>query len=282
MINHNGALTSSQTPVFTAQNRGFLFGDAVFETLRYSQRHIHFWEDHYFRLMSAMRVFRMDIPMTFTPEFLEQECLRVIQAQSEISSAWRIRLTVYRKDGGAYLPTTRDIDYVISVKPLDSEYYLSAEEYKVQLFNDYYLQKSMLSNLKSNNKALQVIGSIFMQEQGFNNGILVNDEKEVVEFLNGNLFIVEDGKLRTPPITSGCLDGIMRKQIIRIAKKLDISCVEEPISPFDLQRVQELFMTNTIVGIQPVSKYRRTTYDKSITLKLQQELFDLINSNQGA
>jgi branched-chain amino acid aminotransferase len=139
----------------------------------------------------------------------------------------------------------------------------------------------MLSNLKSNNKALQVIASIFMQEQGFDNGILVNDEKEVVEFLNGNLFIVEDGKLRTPPITSGCLDGIMRKQIIRIAKILDISCVEEPISPFDLQRVQELFMTNAIVGIQPVKSYRRTTYNKSISLKLQQGLFDLVSSNRG-
>jgi branched-chain amino acid aminotransferase len=282
MINHNGALTSTQSPVFTAQNRGLLFGDAVFETLRYSQDHIHFWEDHYFRLMAAMRIFRMDIPMTFTPEFLEQECLRVIQAQSETAAAWRIRLTVYRKDGGAYLPTTRDVGYVIEAKALDSEYYLSAENYKVELFNDYYLQKSMLSNLKSNNKALQVIGSIFMQEQGFDNGILVNDEKEVVEFLNGNLFIVEDGKLRTPPITSGCLDGIMRKQIIRIAKKLDISCVEEPISPFDLQRVQELFMTNAIVGIQPVTSYRRTTYDKSITIKLQQGLFEWVSSNQGA
>jgi branched-chain amino acid aminotransferase len=282
MINHNGALTSSRSPVFTAQNRGLLFGDAVFETLRYSQDHIHFWEDHYFRLMAAMRIFRMDIPMTFTPEFLEQECLRVVQAQSETAPAWHIRLTVYRKDGGAYLPTTRDVDYVIAAKALDSEYYLSAENYKVALFNDYYLQKSMLSNLKSNNKALQVIGSIFMQEQGFDNGILVNDEKEVVEFLNGNLFIVEDGKLRTPPISSGCLDGIMRKQIIRIAKKLDISCVEEAISPFDLQRVQELFMTNAIVGIQPVTSYRRNTYDKSITLKLKQGLFDWVSSNRGA
>ena len=282
MINHNGALTSTQSPVFTVHNRGLLFGDAVFETLRYSQNHIHFWEDHYFRLMAAMRIFRMDIPMTFTPEFLEQECLRVIEAQSETVVAWRIRLTVYRKDGGAYLPNTREVGYVVEAKPLDSEYYLAADTYKVELFNDYYLQKSMLSNLKSNNKALQVIGSIFMQEQGFDNGILVNDEKEVVEFLNGNLFIVEDGKLRTPPITSGCLDGIMRKQIIRIAKKLEISCVEEPISPFDLQRVQELFMTNAIVGIQPVSSYRRTTYEKHITLKLQQGLFDWVNSSQGA
>jgi branched-chain amino acid aminotransferase len=282
MINHNGALTSTQSPVFTVHNRGLLYGDAVFETLRYSQDHIHFWEDHYFRLMAAMRIFRMDIPMTFTPEFLEQECLRVIEAQSEIAAAWRIRLTVYRKDGGAYLPNTREVGYVTEAKALDSAYYLAAETYKVELFNDYYLQKSMLSNLKSNNKALQVIGSIFMQEQGFDNGILVNDEKEVVEFLNGNLFVVEDGKLLTPPITSGCLDGIMRKQIIRIAKKLEVSCVEEPISPFDLQRVQELFMTNAIVGIQPVSSYRRTTYEKSISQKLQQGLFDWVNSSQDA
>jgi branched-chain amino acid aminotransferase len=282
MINHNGALTSTQSPVFTVHNRGLLYGDAVFETLRYSQDHIHFWEDHYFRLMAAMRIFRMDIPMTFTPEFLEQECLRVIEAQSEIAAAWRIRLTVYRKDGGAYLPNTREVGYVIEAKALDSAYYLAAETYKVELFNDYYLQKSMLSNLKSNNKALQVIGSIFMQEQGFDNGILVNDEKEVVEFLNGNLFVVENGKLRTPPITSGCLDGIMRKQIIRIAKKLEVSCVEEPISPFDLQRVQELFMTNAIVGIQAVSSYRRTTYEKSISQKLQQGLFDWVNSSQDA
>jgi len=281
MIIHNGVLDYTQSPVFTAQNRGLLYGDAVFETLRYSQDHIHFWEDHYFRLMSAMRIFRMDIPMTFTPEFLEQECIRLIQAQSENSVAWRIRLNVYRKDGGAYLPTTKNVGYFIEAKAIDSEYYLSVENYKVELFNDYYLQKSMLSNLKSNNKALQVIASIFMQEQGFDNGILVNDEKEVVEFLNGNLFIVEDGKLRTPPITSGCLDGIMRKQIIRIAKILDISCVEEPISPFDLQRVQELFMTNAIVGIQPVTSYRRTTYNKSISLKLQQGLFDLVSSNRG-
>mgnify|MGYP001258776805 FL=1 len=281
MIIHNGVLDYTQSPVFTAQNRGLLYGDAVFETLRYSQGHIHFWEDHYFRLMATMRIFRMDIPMTFTPEFLEQECIRLIQAQNEKSAAWRIRLNVYRKDGGAYLPTTKNVGYFIEAKALDSEYYLSVENYKVELFNDYYLQKSMLSNLKSNNKALQVIASIFMQEQGFDNGILVNDEKEVVEFLNGNLFIVKDGKLRTPPITSGCLDGIMRKQIIRIAKILDISCVEEPISPFDLQRVQELFMTNTIVGIQPVKSYRRTTYNKSISLKLQQGLFDLVSSNRG-
>lgn len=280
MINLNGALQSATSPLFSVHNRGFLYGDAVFETLRYSQNHIHFSEDHYFRLMAAMRVFRMPIPMRFTPEFLEQECLRVIEAQSITSPSWRIRLSVFRNDGGVYLPASRDVSYVIEAKPIEEEKYASKQSYNVELFKDYYVQKSMLSNLKSNNKALQVIGSIFMQEQGFDNGILVNDDKEIVEFLNGNLFVVDGGMLRTPPLTAGCLDGVMRKQIIRLAKKENISCVEEKISPFDLQQVQEVFMTNAITGIQPVSSYRRTDYQDTVALQLQRALNESVSSVQ--
>lgn len=281
MINLNGELQAVTSPLFSVQNRGFLYGDAVFETFRYSQNHLLFWEDHYFRLMAAMRVFRMNIPMAFTPEFLEQECLRVVEAQSTSSPSWRIRLSVFRNDGGVYLPASRDVSYVIEVTPLKGETYSSKETYTVELFKDYYVQKSMLSNLKSNNKALNVIGSIFMQEQGFDNGILVNDDKEVVEFLNGNLFVVDAGVLRTPPLSAGCLDGIMRKQLIRLAKKHAITCIEEKISSFDLQQVQEVFMTNSISGIQPVSSYRRTAYQNTIALQLLRALNKSVSSNQG-
>jgi branched-chain amino acid aminotransferase len=280
MVNLNGALQSATSPLFSVHNRGFLYGDAVFETLRYSHNHIHFWEDHYFRLMAAMRVFRMNIPMSFTPEFLEQECLRVVTAQDTHAPSWRIRLTVFRNDGGVYLPATRDVSYVIEAKPLKEEFYTSKDNYCVELFKDYYVQKSMLSNLKSNNKALNVIGSIFMQEQGFDNGILINDDKEVVEFLNGNIFVVDGGMLRTPSLSSGCLDGVMRKQLIRLAKKQGISCVEEKISPFDLQQVQEVFMTNSITGIQAVTSYRRTEYQNTIALQLQRLLNESVNSSQ--
>lgn len=278
MINHNGELKSSASPIFSSNNRGFLFGDAVFETLRYGQQHLHFWEDHYFRLMAAMRVFRMPIPMSFTPEFLEEECLRVVKAQPDNAPSWRIRLTVYRSGGGAYLPLDQKVEYVIEAKPLDSEWYEFKNNYRVELFKDYYVQKSMLSNLKSNNKALNVIGSIFMQEQGFDNGILVNDEKEVVEFLNGNVFLVDNSTLKTPPLSSGCLNGIMRKQILRIAKKEGLSCSEEKITPYDLQQAEELFVTNSVIGIQPVHSYRRTNYQHNRATLLQKALNEWVSS----
>ncbi len=281
MINHNGELKSSNTPLFTAQNRGFLYGDAVFETLRYGQNQLHFWEDHYFRLMATMRIFRMAIPMEFTPEFLAAECLRVISAQVSPSPSWRLRLTVYRADGGAYLPTSADVGYIIEAKPLANEHYNASADYKVDLFKDYYIQHGMLSNLKSTNKALNVIGSVFMKEQGFDNGILVNDSKEVVEFLNGNLFVFDDQGLRTPPLSSGCLDGVMRKQILRLAKKLGIHCVEETISPFDLQKVEEIFVSNSVLGIQAVSQYRRTVFQNTKSMKLLHALNDWVSSSQG-
>ncbi len=280
MINNNGELKAAAAPLFSAQNRAFLYGDAVFETIRYGQGHLHFWEDHYFRLMAAMRIFRMAIPMAFTPEFLEQECVRVVEAQAVKAPSWRLRLSVYRADGGTYLPTNTEVAYLIEAKPLFDEHYVAKKEYKVELFKDYYVQKSMLSNLKSTNRALNVIGSVFMKEQGFDNGILVNDSKEVVEFINGNIFVFDGQVLRTPPISSGCLEGVMRKQLIRLAKTEGINCVEETISPFDLQQVDEIFVSNSILGIQAVSHFRRTDYQNTQSSALLNALNKWVSSAQ--
>ncbi|GIR17894.1 MAG: hypothetical protein CM15mP32_0810 [Flavobacteriaceae bacterium] len=63
-----------------------------------------------------------------------------------------------------------------------------------------------------------------------------------------------------PPLTSGCLDGIIRKQLIRMANELDLSCKETTVNPFDLQKADELWLTNSIIGIQTVTNYRRKEY----------------------
>ncbi len=74
-----------------------------------------FWEDHYFRLMASMRMLRMKIPMEFTLEFLEQEILKTVASQDD-ASTYRVRLNVFRKDGGLYTPKTNKIDFTIEVK----------------------------------------------------------------------------------------------------------------------------------------------------------------------
>ena len=110
---------------------------------------------------------------------------------------------------------------------------------------------------------IHVTGSIYAKENDLDNCILLNDSKNVVEALQGNLFMRVGNTLITPPISEGCLNGIMRKQILSLAKKeTNLEVVEQVISPFDLQKADELFVTNVIRGIQPITKYRKKEFEQ--------------------
>ena len=122
-------------------------------------------------------------------------------------------------------------------------------------------------------KKVWITGSIFANENGLDNCLLINDDKNVVEALQGNLFMLKGTKLITPPLSDGCLNGIMRKQILSIARKTEgIEVSEESISPFDLQKADELFITNVIKGIQPVTKYRKKEYGNELAGTLLKKL----------
>ena len=279
MINFNGNIVAQEDNILT-QNRAFLYGDGVFETLKIVNNKILFLEDHYFRLMASMRVVRMEIPMNFTMEYFEEQVLSLVN-QKGFSASARARITVFRQDGGLYLPKTNEVSFLIHATDLQNvSYALNTAEYEVDLYKDFYVTKQLLSSIKTTNKMINVTGSIFAHENGLANCILVNDTKNVVEALQGNLFMVVGKKMITPPISEGCLNGIMRKQILALAKKVEgIEVVEEIISPFDLQKADELFLTNVITGIQPITKYRKKEFTSNLAHLLVQKLNESISEN---
>lgn len=276
MVNFNGLLVSSQEQSWS-NNRSFLYGDGVFETLKIVNQKVLFLEDHYFRLMASMRIVRMEIPMNFTMEYFENQIINTAIA-NKCSDSARVRITVYRNEGGYYLPETNQISFIIQAKSLpNSLYSYEAIPYEVDLYKDFYIAKQLLSTLKTTNKIIHVTGSIFAKENGFQNCLLLNDEKNVVEALQGNIFMLMDGKLITPPVADGCLNGIMRKKIISLAKSLEnIEIIEASISPFDLQKAEELFTTNVIKGIQSITKYRKKEYTTNLAKQLTEKLNVLI------
>ncbi|GIQ58419.1 aminotransferase class IV [Flavobacterium collinsii] len=279
MINFNGTIIAEEDNILT-QNRAFLYGDGVFETVKIVNNKILFLEDHYFRLMASMRVVRMEIPMNFTMEYFEEQVLSLAQ-QKGIQASSRARITVFRKEGGLYLPKTNEVSYLIHATPLDNALYvLNTADYEVDLYKDFYVTKQLLSSIKTTNKMINVTGSIFAHENGLANCVLLNDTKNVVEVLQGNLFMVVGKKLITPPISEGCLNGIMRKQVLTLAKKVEgIEVVEEIISPFDLQKADELFLTNVIMGVQPITKYRKKDFASNLAHVLVQKLNESISEN---
>lgn len=273
MINFNGTIQSKA--VVTLDNRGYKYGDALFETLKVVHGSILFWETHYFRLMASMRILRMEIPMAFTMEFLEQEVLKTLKANSLDTKTARVRLNVDRGEGGKYAPLHKAINYSIVVEALENDFYTLPEQsaYSVELFKDHYMEAGLLSQLKTNNRIINVLGSIFAKENAYDNCLLLNTHKHVVETLNGNLFLVKDKVIKTPPLTDGCIKGVIRQQLIAIINTMDEFTLEETtILPFELQKADELFFTNIITGIQPITQYRKKTYSNTVAKQLVQKL----------
>lgn len=270
MININGTIFEDLKAKLSPFNRGFAYGDAVFETLKINNNKPLFWESHYFRLMASMRILRMEIPMNFTPEFLEEQIMSLVNSLASTAVSYRAKLTVFRDSEGYYTPDNNAVSFTISVSELDSDIYkIYDRSYEIELFKDYFIAPNLLSTLKTNNKVVNVVGSIFAKENNYNNCLLLNTNKNVIEALNGNVFLVNGTTIKTAPLTDGCLKGIVREKLIEIiSKSSEYKLDESSISPFELQKADEIFITNIIQGIVPVTKYRKKAYASEVSKAL--------------
>jgi len=275
MINQNGSLTSAEDFTLSPDNRAFKYGDGIFDTLKFQDGEICFLEDHYFRLMSSMRMLRMRIPMDFTLDYYQEQIRTTLEANN-LDHEGRIRVNVFRKDGGLYTPPSNEINFMIQVSVLPK---FNKQLVEIELFKDFPIASGLLSTIKTNNKMVNVLGSIFAKENDYQNCILINEKKEVVEALNSNIFLIKGKEVLTPSLESGCLNGIIRKRLIQMLKKHENFEVHElSISPFDLLKADEVFLTNSIREIQSVDKYRKKKYGNDKTREIKQ-LFDAVIKN---
>ncbi len=270
MINYDGELLSESSNYFNVNIRGFSHGDALIETLRIAPQKIYFWEDHYLRLMASMRILRMEIPMNFTMEYLEDQLLKTVKESGLGDSSVIVRLYVFRKTAKESSARTNEVSFLITPEVETSPFYMSnSEPYLVDLYKDHYVQAGMISNLSTVNSILRTIGSVYASENGYEDCILLNDSKNVVQTLKGNIFLVNQTQIKTPPLSDGCENGILRKKMIELLNKLPEYTLEEAsVSPFELQKADELFITDIKDGIQSVTQYRKAIYKTEVAKEL--------------
>jgi branched-chain amino acid aminotransferase len=219
-----------------------------------------FLEDHYFRLMASMRILRMPIPMDFTPEFFVEEAEKL--AEEEAVENGRLRLQVTRVAQGKYTPSSeQSTAWWMELEELEEyEYVWKDRGLTVDLFKDHYIQAGLLSSIKSSNSLPYVLGGIYAKENGLDAVLMVNDKKMLVEANAANVFVLKGNVLRTAPLEDGALRGVFRKNVLGWAKEIGLEIKEESINPFDLQKADEIWLTNTITGVQWVENYRKRTY----------------------
>jgi len=275
-INHNGVFIESDKPALTVNNRSFRYGDALFETIRFSNNKALFLKEHIQRLKTGMTVLKMNFDSNFCDQFLNN-IIKELAQKNNIQSDARIRLTIYRNDGGFYAPSNNSCSYLLEMYPLDEKgYQLNVKGYTVDLFTDFKKPQNSLSSIKSANSSIYVMAGIYKTEKQLDECILTNDKSHIIEAISSNIFAVKNGVLYTPPVNDGCVDGVMRKKIIEIAQANKIAVYEISVMQNVLLGADELFLTNTIQGVRWVVAYKQKRYFNTTSKKLVEKLNELI------
>ena len=237
MLNFDGKMIHGNDLKLSYQNRAFKYGDAIFDTMKFENNKLQFIEDHYFRIMSSLRMLRMKIPMNFTLEYYNDQIIKTVEANN-LEKA-RIRVSVFRKDGGLYGPKDNNISFLIEANTLEIKNDIS---YEIDLFKDFHIPSGILSNIKTNNRLLNVLAAVFVDEFDLKNCILINESKNIVEAINANIFLVKGNNVLTPSLDQGCINGVVRKKIIEALNQNEkFNIHQTAISPFELLKADEVF-----------------------------------------
>jgi branched-chain amino acid aminotransferase len=190
----------------------------------------------------------------------------------------RVRLSIFRKDGGRYLPENRSLDYLIEVERLeDIDWNFPIEGSHVDVFHDHKKPSGVLSNVKGVRSIVSVLSAIYAKENQLDEAIILNNESFVCETTSSNIFVLVKNIIYTPPLSSGCVNGIIRKILLENAKYWGFKIEEKDMKTFQLVKAQEVFLTNSIKGIQWVSSYKNKTFSNNTSFTLFKKLIELTN-----
>ncbi len=255
--------------------RSLLYGDSLFDTLLFKNNKIQFAEAHYLRLVSGMRQLRMEIPETFSLDYWKTQVEEKIKLAGFQEA--RVRTFVARISDGYYTPIHQNTVWNIEV-----------EKYKVSTFDDYllgvykdnFINATPISNIKTTNRLINVLAGIYAKDNDFDNVLILNQDKEIAESTHANVFVIKDNIVKTPPLNSGCIAGILRAEIIKLIHKSDnFKLMESPLSIYDLQQADEVFVTNSLIEIQSVTHFKRKKYVTDKTAVIKKKLKELTQAN---
>ena len=276
-INLNGHYLDAEEPVLNANNRGFLYGDALYETIRANGTTLFFFQDHMERLIKSMNYLKMDIPSPVKNHRIKQEMVKLLNKNKHLKGA-EVRLTVFRNGGGDYTTTDDSCSYLIESNKLENDSYaLNKKGMIVDVFQNLKKPITPLSNLKTTNALFYILAGNFKKEHKLDDCLLINQNNELIEAIGSNIFLVKEDIVKTPPLKSGCKDGILRKYIFDLAHELGYKISSQhPVTFEDLMDADEMFFTNITEGIQWVGGIRQKRYFKNTARKLFNLLYEKI------
>ena len=253
--------------------RGFSFGDGAFESIKVINGRPVFLVHHLKRLNSAIKRLKLSADQPLHLNFLEPIIINLLRI-NKIYEGGVVRISIYRSGKGTYLPETNKLSYIIETFKLkENSYSTNMKGLKIDVFDNILKPINILSPYKLANAQLYVLASIYFKENQLDDAIIKNENGNIIETTNSNLFISSKGVLYTPSLSEGCVGGIMRMQVINLAITNGMLVYENPIQIQHLLSADEIIITNSIKGIRWIGQYKYKRYYNSLASKLT----DLLN-----
>ncbi len=278
---YNGEFYPADEPLFTGKNRSFRYGDSVFESIRVVNGRPMFLPLHFQRLQEAKKILHYEPTEGFTLASITELILQLLE-RNQITQGGRIRLTVFRNEGGFYIPETNTKSFLIEAEPYEHNYYHFNEKgLVVDLSTGPVKKYTPLSYFKTGSALFYVLAGVEKNNRRLDELILLNEKFHLCESIHSNLFMVKNNTIYTPSLDDFPVNGIMRSVIIDLARSQKMNVVEGSFSPTALLQADEVFLTNAIQGIRWVGAYRNKRYFHKISTQLNLWLNDLLIEEQS-
>lgn len=268
-FNYNGLISESGDKVIGIHNRSFRYGDGLFESMRWENGDVLFLDFHIERLHKGMNLLKLEGAKLFDAFFIRQQVAQLIK-RNNLHGAARIRLNVFREGAGLYSPETNKAAFLLEVEALNAKVNShNSAGIIIDIFKDHKKSINEFSQIKSNNALLYVLAGIYRKNHGLDDVILLNENGLLCEASGSNVFIWYRDTLYTPALSEGCVDGVMRRVVMEVARQNEISVVEAQINPEVLNEAEELFLTNAVHGMQWVLGYQKKRFFNKLSKDLQ-------------
>ena len=242
----NGEFHSAHDASVPLLDRGFLYGDGLFETIRVYDGKPFAWQEHWSRLQAGAAFLKIGIP--FSEVEAHNQCVRLIQLNRQQNCVLRIQLT--RGVGtrgysiaGANCPT---VAFTIHETPPDQQ---SPRQWRLTTSSLCLLAGDPLGRFKTCNKLHHIAAKTEASEKGADDALLLNHRGEVAETTTCNLFWISNERIYTPPVSSGALPGITRRIVMHLCKQLEIVVEERICRIDDLTKADGLFLTSSVLEL---------------------------------
>lgn len=268
----NDQFYESDAPILQAQNRGFKFGDGLFESMRMCNGKLKFPELHADRLHAGMKALKMDGYTLLDDYFLKQKAAELVK-KNKINGNARLRLTIYRNGEGLYTPQSNKVGYLLEASVLpNAEYELNAKGLIIDVYDEIPKPINKLANYKTTNAMLYVMAGLYQKRYSLDEALLLNQNGFLCESTSSNVFVVYQGQIYTPALSEGCVAGVMRNVVMKLAKQHQLPLIEAQINPQILNEAEEVFVTNAVSGIRWVMGYGRKRYFNEVAKALSAKL----------